>query len=99
MAVDLSDHLFVMNAGDHTVSAFNVESNGMLTAIGSPVAAGTATGGIALYPPSYLYAADTKAGSILIFHIDPSTGALSSAGSMKVASPPLQLTVVALPTV
>jgi len=98
VAVDSSNHLFVMNAGDHTLSAFSIEANGMLTAIGSPVAAGTATGGIALYPP-YLYAADTNAGSILIFHIDPSTGTLSSSGSMQVASPPLQLTVVALPTV
>ncbi len=98
MAVDSSNHLFVMNAGDHTVSAFNIESNDVLTAIGSPVAAGTATGGIALYPP-YLYAADTNAGNILIFHIAPPTGALSPAGSVKVASPPLQLTVVNLPSV
>lgn len=98
LAEDSSNHFFVMNAGDHTVSAFSIGSNGVLTAIGAPVAAGTATGGIALLPP-YLYVADTNASSILTFHIDPTTGALTPAGSMTVTSPPLQLTVVNLPTV
>jgi 6-phosphogluconolactonase (cycloisomerase 2 family) len=98
LAVDSSNHLFVLNSGDHTVSAFNIGSNRVPTAIGAPVAAGTATGGIALFPP-YLYAADTLASSILIFYIDPSTGALTSAGSMTVASPPLQLTVVNFPSI
>jgi 6-phosphogluconolactonase len=98
LAVDSANHIFVMNGGDHTISAFNLEGNGMLSAIGSPVAAGTANSGIALYPP-YLYAADTAAGSILTFSIDSSTGSLTSAGSTTTASPPLQLTVVNLPTI
>jgi 6-phosphogluconolactonase len=98
LAEDSDNHLFVMNAGDHTVSAFSIGSNGVLTAIGAPVAAGTATGGIALLPP-YLYVADTNASSILTLHIDATTGALTPAGSMMVASPPLQLTVVIFPVI
>ena len=96
IAVDSSNHLYVLS--DHTVAAYSIGSNGVLTAIGNPVAAGTATGGIALYPP-YLYAADTQAGSILIFNIDAATGSLSPAGSTPVSSPPLQLTVVNFPAV
>jgi 6-phosphogluconolactonase (cycloisomerase 2 family) len=95
---DSSNHIFVLNTADHTVSAFNVESNGMLTPIGTPVAAGTATGGIAAYPP-YLYVADTNAGSIVTLTIDASTGALAPAGSMAVTSPPLQLTLVSTPAI
>ena len=96
LTVDSSNHLFVLNSSDHTVSAFNIESNGMLTAIGTPVAAGTATGGIALLPP-YLYVADTNASRILTFTIDATTGALTPAGSASVTNPPVQLTVVNLP--
>lgn len=98
LTVDSSNHLFVLNSSDHTVSAFNIESNGMLTAIGTPVSAGTATGGIALLPP-YLYVADTNAGRILTFTIDAATGALTPAGSTSVTDPPVQLTVVNLPSV
>lgn len=54
LAEDSSNHLFVLNTGDHTVSAFSIASNGVLTAIGAPVAAGTATGGIALLTPYLL---------------------------------------------
>jgi 6-phosphogluconolactonase (cycloisomerase 2 family) len=96
LAADSSNHLFVLNSADHTISAFSIGSNGVLTAIGTPAGAGTATGGMALLPP-YLYVADTNASRILIFHIDPSTGAVTTAGSMSVASPPLQLTVVSFP--
>lgn len=95
---DSSNHLFVLNNADHTVSAFNVESNGMLTAIGTPVAAGTATGGMVAYPP-YLYVADTNAGSIVTLTIDASTGALAPAGSTTVSSLPLQLTLVNFPAI
>jgi len=98
LAVDSLNHLFVLNTANHTVSAFSIASNSVLTAIGSPVAAGTATGGILPFPP-YLYVADTTASSILIFTLDPITGALAPAGSMPVSSPPLQLTVVNFPGV
>lgn len=105
MVMDSSNHLFVLNQADHTVSAFSMGSDDTLTAIGSPVAAGTATGGITIGEissslvanPPYLYVADTTAGSILIFSINPTTGALSPAGSLVIASPPLQLTVVSFP--
>lgn len=98
LAIDSSNHVFVVNNADHTVSAFSVASNGMLTPIGIAVAAGTATGGMVAYPP-YLYVADTNAGSILIFAIDATTGALAPAGSTTVSSPPLQLTVVSTPAI
>ncbi len=98
MAEDSSNHLFVLNNADHTVSAFSVESNGMLTPVGITVAAGTATGGMVAYPP-YLYVADTNAGSIVTLTIDATTGALAPAGSTTVSSPPLQLTVVSTPAI
>lgn len=98
LAIDSSNHLFVLSSADHTVSAFGIGSNGVLTPIGTPVAAGTATSGMALFPP-YLYVADTTASSILIFNIAPTTGAVTAAGSMSVASPPRQLTVVNFPLI
>jgi 6-phosphogluconolactonase (cycloisomerase 2 family) len=98
LAVDAANHLFVMNSGDHNISAFSIASNGALAAIGTPVAAGTATGGIVVLMP-YLYVADTNASSILIFNIDVTTGALTPGGSITVASPPLQLVVSNFPIV
>lgn len=92
---DVSNHLFILNAGDHTVSAFNIASNGALSPIASAVPAGTATGGMTLYPWTVLYVADTNASSIETFNVDPTTGVLSSAGApFAVSSPPLQLTYV-----
>jgi 6-phosphogluconolactonase (cycloisomerase 2 family) len=98
LAMDSSNHLFVLNNADHTVSAFSVASNGMLSPAGITVAAGSATGGIAAYL-TYLYVADTNAGSILTFTIDATTGALAPAGSTAVSSPPLQLTLVSTPAI
>jgi 6-phosphogluconolactonase (cycloisomerase 2 family) len=105
MVMDSSGHLFVLNRADHTLSAFSIGTDGSLTAIGSAVAAGTATGGITIGElfsslvanPPYLYVADTTAGSILIFSINSATGALAPAGSLVIASPPLQLTTVSFP--
>ena len=95
LAADASNHVFVMNATDHTVSAFNLGSNGVLSAIGSPVLVGTASGGMA-YAESYtsaeLFVADTAASAIWTVDIDPTTGQLTAAGAaLPVASPPLQL--------
>jgi 6-phosphogluconolactonase len=98
LAMDSSNHLFVLNNADHTVSAFSVASNGMLSPAGITVAAGSATGGIAAYL-TYLYVADTNADSILTFTIDATTGALAPAGSTAVSSPPLQLTLVSTPAI
>jgi 6-phosphogluconolactonase (cycloisomerase 2 family) len=105
MVMDSSSHLFVLNQADHTLSAFSIGTDGALTAIGSAVAAGSATGGITIGElftslvanPPYLYVADTTAGSILIFSINSTTGALAPAGSLAIASPPLQLTTVSFP--
>jgi hypothetical protein len=96
---DESNHVFVMNGADHTVAAFNLGSNGMLTAIGTPVAVGTANGGMAYYlgpnPFNYLYVADTTSSAIWTLNLDGTTGQLTAAGApLTVASPPLQLVLV-----
>ena len=98
LAIDSANHLFVLNDADHTVSALAVGSNGMVTAMGTSVAAGSATGGMVAYS-SYLYVADTSAGNIMTFSIDATTGALAPAASTPVSSPPLQLTVVSTPAI
>jgi 6-phosphogluconolactonase len=92
---DSAGHLFVINTGDHTVEAFTVATNGVLTPIGSPVAVGTASGGMAFYPSldvtEWLYTADAAANSIEIVNVNPTTGAISAGGTTAVSSPPLQL--------
>jgi hypothetical protein len=94
LAEDNSNHVFVMNALDHTVSAFNLASNGMLTPIGSPVSVGTATAGMAYYQ-NELFVADKAASEIWTLTIDGTTGALTQAGSpLPVSSAPLQLRFV-----
>jgi 6-phosphogluconolactonase len=88
--------LFVINTGDHTVEAFNIAANGVLTPIGSPVAVGTAGGGMAFssaYAANVLYVADTDASSIELVNINPINRAISSGGTVAVSSPPLQLAV------
>ncbi len=99
-----ANQLFVINTGDHTVEAFNVASNGVLTPMGSPVAVGTASGGMAFYPLSalsysHLYTADADASSIEIVNVDNSSGAISAGGTVSATSPPLQLVVDAFPFV
>jgi 6-phosphogluconolactonase len=99
-----ANQLLVINTGDHTVEAFNIATNGVLTPIGSPVAVGSANGGIALYPEetqlsSPLYAADTAASSIDIVNLDNSSGAISAGGTVSTSSPPLQLVIDAFPLV
>ncbi len=98
IAADQSNHVYVMNATDHTVSAFNLGSNGVLTAIGSPVPVGTASGGMALgntFTAEELFVADTTASTIWTLNVDSTTGALTAAGQpLAVSSPPLQLVLV-----
>jgi hypothetical protein len=93
IAEDYSNHVFVMNAIDHTVSAFNLASNGVLTPIGSPMSVGTASGGMAYYGTE-LFVADTTASELWTLNVG-GTGALTQAGSpLPVPSPPLHLTFV-----
>ena len=99
-----ADQLFVINTGDHTVEAFSVATNGTLQPLGSPVAVGTASGGMAYRPQSaesssQLYTADTAAGSIEIVNVDNSTGAMSAGGTVSTSSPPLQLVIDQFPFV
>jgi hypothetical protein len=90
IAEDLQNHIFVLNGADHTVSALNLASNGMLTPIGSPVPVGTATSGMTL-SPGELFVADTAGSEIWTLNID-STGSLTQAGApLPVSNPPLQV--------
>jgi 6-phosphogluconolactonase (cycloisomerase 2 family) len=94
LAEDNFNHLYVLNGIDHTISALNVGSNGMLTEIGSPVPAGTSNGGMTCCANNQLYVADTDSMSIDVFSIDP-TGALALSGApFPVPIPPLQLVYV-----
>lgn len=93
IAEDSGNHVFVLNGTDHTVSAFNLAINGVLTPIGSPLAVGAASGGMAYYR-SELFVADSTASEIWTLNVG-SSGALTQAGSpLPVSSPPLQLTFV-----
>jgi hypothetical protein len=90
------NHVFVMNAGDHTVSAFNLGGNGVLTAIGPPIGVGTASGGMAYYPGNQLFVADATSSAIWTLNVDPTTGQLSQAGPpFMVPSPPVQVAYLA----
>ncbi len=107
LTADESNHVYVMNATDHTVSSFNLGSNGVLTAIGSPVSVGTASGGmvlgnsVAVFDSSShvyeLFVADTTASAIWTVNVDPTTGELTASGQpLAVSSPPLQLIFVGI---
>ncbi len=94
----IANELIVINTGDHTVEAFNISADGVLTPNGSPVAVGTANAGIALQlqgtqPSSPLFAADTAASSIDIVNVDNSSGAISAGHAVPASSPPLQLAI------
>jgi 6-phosphogluconolactonase len=95
---DEFNHLFVMNAADHTVSAFNLASNGVLTAIGTPMLVGTASGGMAYFPESQLYVADPAGNEIWTLNVDHTTGVLTEPGPplLVVPNSPLQLSVFTL---
>lgn len=96
-----SSELFVMNTLDHTVAAFTISSTGSLTALGSPVPVGTASGGMAIYPggdslngTTYgptLYTADTSASAIDTVNVSYSTGAISAGTVVPTSLPPVQL--------
>lgn len=91
---DNFNHLFVVNGVDHTISALNVGSNGMLTEISLPVPAGTSNGGMTCCTNNQLYVADTDSMSIEIFSIDPTGGLTPSSAPFPVPIPPLQLAYV-----
>jgi 6-phosphogluconolactonase len=71
-----------------SISAFSVDrKSGALTSLGAPVAAGQGTYSLALHPAGrFLYASsanyDTYAdGAVLVYGVDPATGALTALGS------------------
>jgi 6-phosphogluconolactonase (cycloisomerase 2 family) len=77
--------LYVANVQDDTISAFTADNNtGVLTQVsGSPFAAGTSLGGLAVTPTGtsngdfFLYAADPQAKTVRAYTIDGNTGVLT----------------------
>jgi len=94
--------LYTANVADNTISAFTVDHNsGILTAVsGSPFAAGSSVGGLAVGPTGsyFLYQADPTAQAVRAYTIDPNTGALSPlTGSPFAAGSAPDLLAVASP--
>jgi YVTN family beta-propeller protein len=84
--VACSQHLYVTNAADNTVSAYVIDAaSGALTAVGTPVATGTSPHAIAFNDSVdgiYLYVANEGSNDISIFNVDFLSSALTSvAGS------------------
>src|SRR5229473_1555500 len=69
--------LYTANVLDGTISAFTADDNtGVLTPVsGSPYASGTSVGGLAVFPFSFLYAADPQSKAVRAYAIDGNTGA------------------------
>jgi 6-phosphogluconolactonase len=99
--------LYTANVQDSTISAFAADDNtGVLTPVpGSPYAAGTSLGGLAVTPTGtsngsfFLYAADPQAKTVRAFTINGTTGALSPVpGSpFPAGNAPMLLTVATGP--
>jgi 6-phosphogluconolactonase (cycloisomerase 2 family) len=74
---------YAANTTSNTVSTFSVnDETGVLTAVGTPVAAGTSPIALAIDPAGkFVYVANNSAASnsISVFAINPTTGALSQA--------------------
>jgi 6-phosphogluconolactonase (cycloisomerase 2 family) len=103
-SVGFQAFLYTANVQDGTISAFTADDNtGVLTPVnGSPYAAGSSVGGLAVPPLSgsklgsfFLYAADPQAKTVRAYAIDGNTGALSpiSGSPFPAGNAPLLLTV------
>ena len=70
------------NLGSNNVSAFAINANtGALTAVGSPVAAGTTPFSVTVDPlGKFVYVANLGSNNVSAFTIDPRTGALTAVG-------------------
>jgi len=83
--------LYVVNSFANTISIFNVNSDGTLSLSGSPIPAGS-TPNAAVIDPSGQYLLVTNSffedaqGSISVFSVDSSTGALTPLGSQVLAN-------------
>lgn len=89
-----STFLYVGNNGSGTIDAFQLSGTGTLTPIGSSVAA-AGTSDLKVDPLNhYLVASNTFGGSITVYSINGSTGALTSAASQTVTDGPVSLAIV-----
>jgi len=97
--------LYLLNALDHTISAYGVDqSTGILTEVsGSPFPAGTASGSLISNPHNFgiIYAPDLQSKSILAYVADGSTGSLAPlpGSPFPTSVGPLALTAVGFPVV
>ena len=96
LAMASGQFLYAMNSFDGTISGFTINASGDLTALsGSPFAAGTASGGLALEASGkFLYAADPTAATVKAFTVE-SNGALTPfvGSGFAAGAPPLVLAV------
>jgi 6-phosphogluconolactonase len=74
--------LFVSNQTSNNVSAYRIDgTTGALTAVGAPVAAGTAPTGVVVSPNGlFLYVSNQGSNDVSAFTINGTTGALNSIG-------------------
>jgi 6-phosphogluconolactonase (cycloisomerase 2 family) len=86
--------LYVGNNGSGTIDAFQFSGSGTMTPIGSAVAA-AGTSDLKVDPQNhYLVASNTFGGSVTVYSINGSTGALTSVATQTVNDGPVSLAIV-----
>jgi 6-phosphogluconolactonase (cycloisomerase 2 family) len=67
---------------DSVITAYTVNANGTLTAIGAPLSAGTHAHNLTVDPGNtFVYVASDTSNNIFVYAIDPATGALTAVGA------------------
>jgi 6-phosphogluconolactonase len=90
--------LYSMNFSDHSISAFSIASNGVLTQVsGSPLLLSDIPGDITVTGDNFLYVTLPTSNQILGFSIAANGGLSPLAGSPFTASGPVLLTAVQIP--
>jgi 6-phosphogluconolactonase (cycloisomerase 2 family) len=95
MAVHTSKKfLYVANAGENTISLFNITSSGALVEVTPRTAAGDQPFGLAITPNgNFLFVSNFKSNNVFVFSINSGTGALTPAGSPVLTDSPTALSV------
>jgi 6-phosphogluconolactonase (cycloisomerase 2 family) len=78
-----------------SVSMYSINpTTGVLTSLGSPVAAGTCTGSLAVDPlGKFAYVASSQDNNVSMYSIDASTGILTLIGTTATGSAPTSLAI------
>jgi 6-phosphogluconolactonase (cycloisomerase 2 family) len=78
---------YVANTSSNDISQYTIGGTGALTAIGTPVAAGSAVFGLNIDPSgNYLYATNRGGSTVSQYTINTTTGALTPMGTATVAA-------------